>query len=81
MEIIDEKVISKRISKDIGMPYEQVVSIYRSCIAYLVHVMKHSGFEPVKLPYLGKFMVKPYRLQAYNERKIKRKNELIQIRG
>lgn len=79
MEIIDEKIISRRISKEIGMPYEQVISIYRSCIAYIVHVMKHSGFEPVKLPYLGKFMVKPYRLQLYNENKIKKRNESIQI--
>ena len=77
IEVVDEKILSKRISKEIGMPYEQVISIARSCIGYVVHVMKHSGFETVHLPYFGKFTVKPYRLQLYNEHKLHKKNELI----
>lgn len=76
-EVIDENILARRISKEIGMPYEQTLSIIRSSVGYIIHVMKHSGFETVKLPYLGKFMVKPKRLQYYNEHKIRKRNGII----
>jgi hypothetical protein len=76
-EVIDENILARKISKEIGMPYEQTLSIIRSSIGYIIHVMKYSGFEAVKLPYLGKFMVKPKRLQYYNEKKIRRKSGSI----
>jgi len=78
-DIIDEHTLAKQISKEIGMPYEQTLSIIRSSIGYIVYIMKYSGFEAVKLPYLGKFLVKPKRLQYYNEQKLNKRNGSIQI--
>jgi len=77
MEIITEKEISKEIATKLKIPYEEVLSVYKSSIAYVIHVMKHSGFDTIKLPYFGKFGVKPYRLQKYNEEKIRKKNGII----
>ncbi len=74
--IIDEVNISNYVSEELKVTREEVLAVYRSCIAYTIHVMKTSGFETVKLPYFGKFSVNPYRLKLYNENKIK-KNELI----
>ncbi|NCC41845.1 MAG: hypothetical protein EOM21_21020 [Gammaproteobacteria bacterium] len=77
MKVLTEKDVARDVAKQLNITYEEVFSIYRSAIAYTVHVMKHSAFETVKLSYLGKFLVKPYRLKKYNENKIKRKNGII----
>lgn len=66
-----KKEICREIAKDFGMPYEQVVSIENSATSYIKHVMEHSGFETIKLPYFGKFTVNPIRLKEYNEGRIK----------
>jgi len=79
MDKITEKDIARSVAKQLNVTYEEVFSIYRCAIAYVIHVMKHSGFEAVKLSYLGKFLVKPYRLKKYNENKINKKNGIIQI--
>lgn len=75
--LVTEKEIAKHTAKKMNIPFEETLNIYKSTISYVIHVMKHSGFDTVKLPYFGKFTVKPYRLQKYNEQKIKRKNGLI----
>lgn len=75
--IITEKEIARSVAKKLNIPYEGALNIYKSTISYVIHVMKHSGFDSVKLPYFGRFGVKPYRLQKYNEYKIKKKNGLI----
>jgi len=77
MEIIDEKDICKTISKELEVPFELVLSIYRNTIAYTIYTMEHSGFETIMLPYFGKFLVKPFRLKKYNENRLKKKNGTI----
>lgn len=77
MNKVTEKDIARDVAKQLNITYEEVISIYRCAIAYTIHVMKHSGFEAIKLNYLGKFLVNPYRLKKYNETRIKRKNGII----
>jgi energy-converting hydrogenase A subunit M len=77
MKILNEKDIARDVAKQLNITYEEVFSIYRSAIAYTVHVMKHSAFETIKLSYLGKFLVKPFRLKKYNENKVRRNNGTI----
>lgn len=62
-----ELIICREISKEIGAPVEEVMSIVRTQSKYVTHIIEHSGFESVSLPYLGKFIVKPERLQKLNE--------------
>jgi len=62
-----ELQICREISKEIGAPVEVVMSIVRTQSKYTTHMIEHSGFEAVSLPYLGKFHVKPGRLKKLNE--------------
>ena len=62
-----ELQICREISREIGAPVEEVMSIVRTQSKYTTHIMEHSGFESVSLPYLGKFLVKPQRLVKLNE--------------
>lgn len=75
--LINDKDIAKLVSKEVGIPYETVISINRNFTKYIAHVMEHSGFEAVKIPYLGKFMVKTKRLQYYNEKKVRQRSDGI----
>lgn len=77
METLTEKNICRTVSEQLKIPYEEVLDIYRSSIAYTIHTMEHSGFDTIMLPYFGKFHVKPYRLKMYNEGKIRKKNGTI----
>jgi hypothetical protein len=62
-----EVQICREISKEIGAPVEEIMSIVRTQSKYTTYMMEHSGFETVSLPYLGKFHVKPGRLKKLNE--------------
>ena len=62
-----EYEICKEISKEIGSPMEEVMSIVRTQSKYVTQTIKTSGFESISLPYLGKFLVKPWRLVKLNE--------------
>jgi hypothetical protein len=62
-----ELQICREIAKEINAPLEEVITIVRAQSKYVTHVMEHSGFEAVSLPYLGKFLVKPMRLKKLNE--------------
>ncbi len=61
-----EMQICKEISKEIGSPLEEVMSIVRTQSKFITGVIKNSGFESVSLPYMGKFLVKPGRLKRLN---------------
>jgi len=69
-------VLMKEIAKDMGTSFEEIYSIVNTQSKYTAHMIEHSGFEAISLPYLGKFMVNPFRLQKINqsmaERKIKK---------
>ena len=62
-----ELQICREISKEIGSPLEEVMSIVRTQSKYVTQTIKLSGFESISLPYLGKFVVKPWRLKKLNE--------------
>ncbi len=62
-----EETIIEEISKELGISKELVNKIKRSQFKYVSDIMIKGEFETVKLPYFGKFTVKPYRLQKLNE--------------
>jgi uncharacterized protein (UPF0128 family) len=68
------KSICLEVSKELKIPYEQVIDIVESSSLYIKHVMENSGFETVHLPYFGKFKVNPNRLKYYNEGRIKKRS-------
>lgn len=77
MAVLTEKDICRIVAEQLKIPYEEVLDVYRSSISYTIYTMEHSGFDTIKLPYFGKFQVKPYRLKMYNEGKIRKKNGII----
>ena len=64
----EEKELIHRIALDLGMPSEEILQIVAFQRDYVKHTMEHSGFQGVMLAYLGKFFVKPGRLQMLNNR-------------
>ena len=55
------------IAKELGISPSLVQKIVKSQFEFLRNTMEQGEFETVRLPFLGKFMVKPYRLQKVNE--------------
>jgi len=66
-------ILMKEIAQDLGTSFEEVYSIVNSQSKFTAHIVEHSGFETVSLPYLGKFTVNPYRLQMINQNRAERK--------
>ena len=62
-----ELQICREISKEIGSPLEEVMSIVRAQSKYVTQAIKNSGFESISLPYMGKFLVNPWRLRRLNQ--------------
>lgn len=60
-------VLVKEIAKEIGSSFEEVYSIVNTQSKFAAHIVETSGFEAVSLPYLGKFLVNPRRLQHINQ--------------
>jgi glucan phosphorylase len=63
----------REIAREMGTSFEEIYSVVNTQSKYTVHVMTSSGFETVMLPYLGKFLVKPYRLYKLNENRAQRR--------
>lgn len=63
---IEEKIIQE-IAKELGISPNLVQKIVKSQFEFVKLKMEEGAFETVKLPYFGKFHVKPYRLQKVNE--------------
>jgi len=62
-----KKEIYKEIAKELGMSLAEVSNIAESQYLFIKQIMQRGGFEQVRLPYLGKFHVKPYRAQQLNQ--------------
>lgn len=63
---MEEKIIQE-IAKELGISPNLVLKIVKSQFEFVKVTMEKGEFETVRLPYLGKFHVKPYRLQKINE--------------
>lgn len=63
----EEERINQEIAKELGISPNLVQKIVRTQFEFVKYVMEKGEFETVRLPYFGKFMVKPYRLQKVNE--------------
>lgn len=61
-----EKVILQKLASKYNLPIHKVEEAVYYQFRYVSQVMKAGGFEPVRLPYLGKFHVKPGRLKYLN---------------
>jgi hypothetical protein len=59
--------IIREVAKETGAAIEEVFSIVNCQSKYVAWVIEHSGFETVTLPYLGKFVVNPKRVQKLNQ--------------
>jgi nucleoid DNA-binding protein len=63
---IEEKIIQE-IAKELGISQNLAQKIVKTQFEFVKHTMEKGEFETVRLPYFGKFTVKPYRLQKVNE--------------
>jgi len=64
-----KKQIIHEIRKDLGSSTEEITGIVDSQLNYTAYVMRHSGFETIRWPYLGKFIVNPGRLFFLNKKR------------
>jgi hypothetical protein len=61
----------REIAKERKRPVEEVMLIVNSQSAFAREVIQKSGFDSVKLPYIGKFYVKLSRVHKLSEKKAK----------
>ena len=66
-----EEIILEIVEED-GGTYEEVSEVVMSQFSFLRKHMEHGAFSTVRLPYLGKFYVKPSRLSKLNHAVIQR---------
>ena len=69
-KLMEEK-IQEIIAED-GGTYEEVAEVVMSQFAFVRQHMEHGAFSQVRMPYLGKFYVKPSRLYRLNNAVIQR---------
>lgn len=55
--------IIRQIADDTGLPIKEVVEAVDSQFKYVVEIMKNDTFDQVRLPFFGRFWVKPGRLK------------------
>lgn len=67
-----EELILEILQED-GGTYEEVSEVVMSQFTFLRKHMEHGAFSTVRLPYLGKFYVKPGRLYRLNNAIIQRR--------
>ena len=60
------------VEEDVGT-YDEVAEVVMSQFTFLRKEMEHGAFSTVRLPYLGKFYVKPGRLSKLNHAVIQRR--------
>lgn len=68
MKYDQRKQILYKLAVEHGITVAQAEEIANSQFKYVSHVMKEGNFDSVRLPYLGIFKVKPYRLKKVKER-------------
>lgn len=62
-----EEKIYQEVARELGISRSLVQRIAQTQFEFVKLTMEKGEFETVKLPYFGKFTVKPYRLQKVNE--------------
>lgn len=60
-----EQVISE-VAQELGYKYFTVSAVFHSQFQFTAKTMKEGNFEGVRIPLLGRFRVKPGRLQYLN---------------
>lgn len=63
---MDKKVILQRLATKYNLPIQKVEEAVYYQFKYTSQIIKAGKFEPVRLPYLGKFHVLPGRLKYLN---------------
>lgn len=59
----------KELAKEFGMSTEQIRKICESQFEFTKEVMQDGEDQPVRLQYLGKFLVKPTRRETLKKRR------------
>jgi nucleoid DNA-binding protein len=62
-----EERIIQEIAKELGISPSLAQKIIKTQFEFVKITMEKGEFETVRLPYFGKWTVKPYRLQKVNE--------------
>jgi nucleoid DNA-binding protein len=65
---MDEKSIIQKLASKYNLPISKVEEAVYSQFKFTSQVIRAGEFKAVRLPYLGKFHVKPGRLKHLNER-------------
>lgn len=65
---MDEKTIIQILASEYNLPISKVEEIVYFQFKYTSEIIKEGNFEPVRLPYLGKFHVRKGRLKHLNEK-------------
>lgn len=63
-----EKVILQKLANKYNLPINKIKQAVFYQFKYVGNIMKEGKFEPVRLPYLGKFHVLPGRLKHLQKR-------------
>ena len=63
---MDHKIILQKLATKYSLPIQKVEEAVYYQFKYTSSVIKSGAFEPVRLPYLGKFHVLPGRLKHLN---------------
>lgn len=65
---MDERSLIIKLASEYNLPISKIEEIVYYQFKYVSGVIKEGKFEAVRLPYLGKFHVRPGRLKYLNER-------------
>ena len=63
---MSEKIIIQRLATKYALPLQKVEEAVYYQFKYTARIIKEGTFEPVRLPFLGKFHVLPGRLKYLN---------------
>ena len=69
---LKQDIIRDIIAED-GGTYEEISAVVESQFQFLKKEMEHGAFSTIRLPYFGKFYVKPGRLSRLNHAVIQRR--------
>jgi hypothetical protein len=71
-----EKPIIQKLATKYNLPLKVVEQIVFHQFKYVAKIMKEGNFESVRLPYFGKFWVKPGRIKHLDKRTENKKRRL-----
>ena len=63
--------IIREVAKQEGVAVKEVEQIVSFQSQYLRHVMTNSGFEGLRLPYVGRFLASPKAIQYINNKPLR----------